>query len=127
MPKYIGVDVGTKRVGIAVSDVGGKIAFPFEVVRSRDAVARILEIYEEEGAEGVVFGESRTADGEANKVMAEIEAFKDMIEEEGIEVFLEDESFTTAHVRMAGMGENIDAGAAALILQRFLDKRREEA
>ncbi len=122
---YIGVDYGTKRVGVAVSDESGVLAFPAEVVAEKNAVARIAELAREREAKGVVIGESKNFAGKDNPVMRRIRRFaKELHAATGTQIFFEPEFMTSAAASREGetAEEHIDASAAALILQSFLDK-----
>jgi len=75
--KYLGIDYGTKNIGIAVSDDNGSVAFPHSTVAAgRDAVSKIAALAKEVGAGAAVLGESRNFAGEKNEVMEDIEQFK---------------------------------------------------
>lgn len=123
---YIGVDYGTKRVGIAVSDEGNVMAFPAEVVPRAHALLHITELVRDREAKGIVIGESKNFHNEDNAVMADIRKFADELREKtGIEVIFEPEFMTSAGAKSAGASdEMLDASAAAIILQSFLDKRK---
>lgn len=140
--KYLGIDYGARNIGIAISDEGGKMAFPNVVLdNNSDLIGKIKEIIEEEKIEGVVLGESLNFAGEPNSIMKQITPFKEKLEKEiGQEVFFEKELFTSAEADKI-QGENLrnirkedrrnskvnldknDASAAALILRSFLDKQ----
>lgn len=123
--KYIGIDFGSKRVGVAVSDQSGSLAFP-KVVLANDKklLPLILKIVEEENALGIVIGESKNYSGEPNAIMSEVEKFKKEIEDKtDVEVYFEPEFMTSAQaVQLQGKNEMLDASAATIILQSFLDK-----
>jgi len=124
---YIGVDYGTRRVGVAVSDENGVLAFPAEVVAARDAVARITALARDREAHGIVIGESKNFAGEDNPVMARIRNFaKEIQAATGLQIFFEPEFMTSIAAGREGetAEEHIDASAAALILQSFLDRGR---
>jgi putative transcription antitermination factor YqgF len=123
---YIGVDYGTKRVGIAVSDEGNTMAFPAEVVPRGKVLEHIVNLVKEREAHGIVIGESKNFHGEDNAVMTNIRTFADDLREKtGVEVIFEPEFLTSAAAKSAGASaEMLDASAAAFILQSFLDRRR---
>ncbi len=127
--KYLGIDYGSKRVGIAVSDGGGEMAFP-KAVFPRDAglVAKVLALAKEESTEGIVVGESRDYKGVENPIMKDILLFVAMLRAAtSIPVLLEPEFMTSAAAEhIQGKTALHDSSAAALILQSFLDKNREE-
>jgi putative holliday junction resolvase len=122
---FIGVDYGTKRVGIAVSDEDNALAFPLEIVAPKDAVARILALAQERKAEGVVIGESKDFSGVENPLMARIRQFADELSVSNLKLHFEPEFLTSAAAGREGetAKEHLDAAAAALILQSFLDRR----
>ena len=136
--RYLGIDYGTKRVGVAVSDEMGSLAFPRAIFSNNaELIPNILKLFEEEEIGGIVLGESHTQSGQENKVMKEITVFKEKLEQEtGRQVFLESEFMTSMEASrqrfemQSEQGRNtrsdktkIDDSAAALILQRFLDKK----
>ena len=79
MQKCLGVDVGSERVGVAVSDDDGSLAFPLEVVARDGCVDRLLVLIAERKVEAVVFGESVDLDGEENPVMADVREIADAV------------------------------------------------
>ena len=124
--KYLGIDFGSKRIGIAVSDDEGKMAFPYSVVSNdRNLLEEIEKIIKEEKIETIVIGESKDFKGEPNKIMAGINKFRRELEDKTkIKVFLEPEFMTSSQAEhIQGKNEMHDASAAAIILQSFLDKK----
>ncbi len=124
--KVIGIDYGSKRVGVAVSDEAGEFALPSAVLENSAALlAEIEKIALFNKAQEIVMGESRQYDMTPNKILPEILAFKDQLESRKLTVHLEPEFMTSvAAARFQGKNDKLDASAAALILQSFLDKRR---
>lgn len=124
--KTLGIDYGSKRVGIAMSDDTGTLAFPRDVFENdKMLLERIQALCQKEQVALIVLGESRNFQGEPNAIMSELTAFKKKLEESiHISVVFEQEFSTTAAARAAGTrGAILDAHAAALILQRYLDKQ----
>ena len=123
--KYLGIDYGKKRIGVALSDEGGTLAFPLTTVEAgKEALSRIVELAKKNGAEKIVLGESRDFKGTANPVMEDIEQFKKDLEElSGLPTLYQLEFMTSAQALREGETpkEKLDASAAALILQSFLD------
>lgn len=117
------IDYGTKRVGIASTDESGTFALPRMVLPNDDSLLdKVLELVGEEKIERVVMGESRNLDGMPNPVLAEIQKFKERLEEKGLEVVLHPEIFTTMEARqIQGNTEHTDASAAALILKNYIE------
>ncbi len=133
--KYLGLDYGTKRIGVAVSDDTGSLAFPLTAVPAgRDALEKVAALVREHGAQALVIGESRDNTGAPNEVMEDIEQFKKDLEGlSGLPAQYEREFFTSAMAarqfapeqgsRKANPAhDNLDASAAALILQSYLDR-----
>jgi putative Holliday junction resolvase len=126
--RTIGIDYGSRRVGVAVSDESGRFALPTAViVNSPELSAEIKKIAAESGTKEVVLGESRKYDMTANSILPDIVTFKDRLESEGLTVYLEPEFMTTVQAeRTQGKHDKTDASAAALILQSFLDRRHSD-
>ncbi len=135
--KYLGIDYGTKRIGVAVSDENGTLAFPKDVLESSpSAVFDVANLYAALGCGAVVIGESADNTGGKNKVNANIHEFGDALKNKiSGAVYYIDESFTSAdahgrqgkssllsRVTKFHIPKKLDASAAALILQRYLDK-----
>ncbi|MBP9711239.1 MAG: Holliday junction resolvase RuvX [Candidatus Pacebacteria bacterium] len=131
--KYLGIDYGTKRIGVAQSDEGGMIAFPLATVTAgTQAVQEVAQLALDNRIEKIVIGESKNFAGEANAVMKDIEQFKAALAEATkLPVEYEPEFMTSAQAARQGLDkrgegnkkEDIDASAAALILQAFLDRK----
>lgn len=121
--KYLGVDYGTKKVGLALSDDEGSIAFPHSVV-SNDTrlIEGVQDIIEANNVDALVVGHSVAHDGTENPVMERAHAFKEVFEQAGFSVHLEPEFLTTFQAKRNTGDAMADASAAALILQSFLDK-----
>jgi putative holliday junction resolvase len=126
--RYLGIDYGSKRVGIALSDEKGEFAIPFMVLKnSKTIVSEILDIAEENKVEVMVMGESRDYKGEPNKIHESSLEFKKKLEGEGYIVELEPEFMTSMHAeKLQGKHDKLDASAAALILQSYLDKKPKQ-
>lgn len=124
--RILGIDYGTKRIGIAVSDEEAKFAFPAVVItNSADAVSEIKEIAEKNKVGEMVMGESKNYKGEANASLEASTVLKQKLEEAGFVVHWEPEFMTSIHVeRLQGKSDLTDASAAAIILQSYLDKKR---
>ncbi len=129
--KYLGIDYGTKKVGFAESDGEGKLAFPMMISENnKDLMRDTLEIVKGCGIDSIVVGLSLDKDGKENPVAKKVKAFADELSEKLIEkgltsipIIFEKEWFTTAEARRQPEAkEDVDDAAAALILQRYLDK-----
>lgn len=126
--KIIGIDYGEKRVGMAISDDSGKMAFPFSVLENNDKLlGKIKDIIERENVKKIVVGESKDFSGKPNMIMKDIEMFINSLESQiDLNVVLEPE-FLTSHQaeRYTGKNSMHDASAAAIILQSYLDRNLE--
>lgn len=126
MKKYLGIDFGSKRVGLATSDDLGTMAFPHSVISNdKNLLEEIEKIIKKENITDIVIGESKNFAGEPNKIMVEIEKFKNLLAgETKLNVFLEPEFMTSSQAELIqGKNSMHDASAAAIILQSFLDKK----
>ena len=71
--RYLGIDYGSKRVGLATSDEDGVFAFPYKVLKNDMAlVDTVHNICGEEDISAIVIGESTDASGSPNKIMGSI-------------------------------------------------------
>jgi len=136
--KFLGIDYGTKKIGRALSDQNGKLAFPHSIIPTSDKETAIEKVLQRESIEGVVIGESVDQKGIANTVQEDIRDFAAYIGMQyGLPVYFEKELFTSAEARWSDKrGKSIatphrhgkqtksavDDSAAALILQRYLDR-----
>ncbi len=125
--RLLGIDYGTKRIGIALTDESGTMAFPHTTLRNdADILATLVELVRVEGVHGIVVGRSHALDGTPNRIQKEIDAFTKMLRDTlAIPVELELEQFSTqAALRIQGRTKHTDASAAALILEAYLAKKR---
>lgn len=135
--RAVGVDLGSKRIGVALSDSAGTLAVPFEVVqrssdRARDHRA-IAALAAEAEAEVVVVGVPYSLDGSvgpaARRALAEVRAMRRALPVP-VETYDERLSTVTAHRSLQEMDVDaatrrkvVDKVAAAVILQAWLDHR----
>jgi putative Holliday junction resolvase len=131
--RHLGIDYGTKKVGLALSDEGGNMGFPHAIVpRDGRLIDEVLALIERKGVEKVVMGESRNFAGGENPVAKEAKEFALLIERRsGIPVAFEPETLTTQEarrdfegIRMPG-SPAVDASAAALILTSYLSRTHD--
>ena len=122
--RILGIDYGTKRIGVAVSDEARQFALPLVVVKNTElAVKEIVEIARQHEATEIVMGESRNYRQEPNMIFEESVAFKKQLEDLGFIVHLELEFMTSVQAeRLQGKNDMSDASAAALILQSYLGR-----
>ncbi|MDP2668761.1 MAG: Holliday junction resolvase RuvX [bacterium] len=123
--KLLGIDFGKKRIGLAVARSEDGIAFPLEVVQNGLLAAEVIaQICQREEVESIVMGESRDLDGSHNPIHEETAQFAEELEHHtGMHVHYENEVYSTQQAaREQGKGKQIDASAAAIILQAYLDR-----
>ncbi|MEK7652581.1 MAG: Holliday junction resolvase RuvX [Patescibacteria group bacterium] len=136
MKKFLGLDFGSKRIGIAISDDDGKIAFPKTILNNdKKLFGNLGKIIKLEKISEIVLGESLNYKGEKNEIMKEIEKFKSKLEEKfNLPIYFEQEflsSFQARNEKKSTMKQlnnetmKIDDSAAAIILQSYLDKEQE--
>lgn len=127
--RYLGIDYGTKRIGVAVSDASGKMSFPKQVIaNAADCLSELGGFIEEYEVDEIIIGHSLNKDASDNVLQKDIESFiADLTLEFGLPVHLEPEQYTTqAALRIQGRNDQTDASAAALILDSFLTKQNNK-
>lgn len=139
--RALGVDLGMRRIGLALSDATGTLARPFKtlMVSPTDALDRLVQeigllAAEEDGLAVVVVGVPARLDGEATSETALARAMMDALRTRiGIPVLGEDERLTSreAEQRLAlrerdwrKRKQQLDAASAAVLLQDYLDSRQ---
>jgi len=125
--RYLGIDYGARRLGLALSDEAGGFAFPRETIpNDTTSIDRIAEIVRKEHVGTIVLGDTRAANGTGNAVTAEADSFAKTLEAHAkvpVERVWEAWSSVEAS-RFAPKGkEHDDSAAAAIILQRYLDSQ----
>jgi putative Holliday junction resolvase len=122
--RYLGVDFGSKRVGLALSDEAGIIAFPLMVLQNSDSlVADITALCREHDVGVIVVGESKNFSQQDNEIMKEIRPFITALQDKiTLPIHLHPEFLTSSEAeRIQGKNDMHDASAASLILQSYLD------
>ena len=124
--RLIGIDYGSKRVGVAVSDEAGEFALPLTVLKNtKELLDEVVGLAKENEVKEIVIGDSRQYDMSANKIQPAIMEFRKQLEGKGLKVSMELEFMTSMQAeRLQGKNDKSDASAAALILQSFLDKKK---
>ena len=123
--RYLGIDFGAKRVGLAVSDDTGRMAFPYLVLENGgNLLEDIVLIIKKEKIGEVVVGESTDFKGEPNKIMKGIKEFSEILKNKiDLPIFFEPEFLTSAQaLHLQGKNKMHDASAATIILQSYLDR-----
>jgi putative Holliday junction resolvase len=126
--RYLGIDYGTKKVGLALSDEDGTMGFPHAIVPNTPRLVRELdELIQKKEVGAVVIGESKNLNGEDNLIALETRVLGEKLHELAhIPIFFESEVFTSAEARRhAPPHAPVDASAAALILTSYLSRSHE--
>lgn len=126
--RILGIDYGSKNIGVALSDEKGGWAFPHSVLENNEeAIKNVLKIVKENNVTEIVMGESKNFKGKANEIMATAKDFTKSFAVAGLTIHFEPEYLTSHQAQhIQGTNKMIDASAAAIILQSFLDKRRNK-
>lgn len=135
-PRVVGVDVGTKRVGLALSDPLRLFAQPHGTFSPDESIREIERIYAEEGIDAIAVGWPLTLEGKAEEATERVQAYIERLRAAvpDVRVVRRDERYTSEMakdtLRRAGVKQpgrfdkgRVDAAAAALILQDYLDAK----
>lgn len=123
--KYLCIDYGTKRVGIATSDDEGMMAFPLRVIpNGKKLLEAIGAICRAEHIGTIIVGKSHNFQNKPNPIMRDIAPFAQTLQRElGLPVEFMDEVLSSREAaRITGENSENDSSAAALVLQSYLDK-----
>ena len=134
--KFIGLDVGDVRIGVAKCDPLGILATAREVIdrNTTDPIKRIKEILDDEGTKKIVVGMHKSLDGTKKRQTEKVEEFVAILQKkiEGIEIIYIDERYSTTEAehylknysKKNGKARRqvVDMVAASIILQKHLDK-----
>jgi len=142
--RVLGIDYGARRIGLALSDATATLASPWRMLQRPPSEAETLRMLiseittlkrDDDGLEAVVVGWPRRLDGSATDQTPIVETFARSLEAQiDVPVVLQDErlSSTEAESRLARREKDwrkrkqqLDAAAAAVILQDYLDSRHE--
>jgi putative Holliday junction resolvase len=134
--RYLGLDLGTKTLGLALSDRTGLVASYYENLRYEDEdklISSLLEIIEKENVKSLVLGLPKNMNNSLGFRAQETMAFKEKLSEKvDMDIFLEDERLTTKVAESILISGNmsrkkrkkvIDGLSAVVILQAYLDKK----
>lgn len=129
--RTLGIDYGSTRVGLALSDEMGMLATPLETVEQSACLARIREVIRERRVQRIVIGLPRNMDGSEGPAAQRVREFiRSLVAETGLEVIAWDERLTTRSVERMLIDADvsrkkrktvIDKLAAQQILQGYLD------
>src|SRR3989344_2245949 len=136
--RYLGVDYGSSRIGLALSDELGTMGFPHSIVPNTPRlIDELCALIAKENIGAVVIGESRTLAGGENPIARDARTLGEhLTTRAGVPVIYESEVFTSAEARRAPAKEGksrapkqhpaVDASAAALILTSYFSPPTHE-
>jgi len=136
--RLLGLDVGTKTIGLAISDSDWLIASPIDTIRRRKFtgdVTTMLEMAAREAVAGLVIGLPYNMDGSEGPRAQATRAFQNNLAkltrlpmvfwDERLSTFTADQAMLEADLSRAKRAKNVDQMAAAIILQGCLDRLRD--
>lgn len=133
--RYVALDHGTRRIGVAVADSEMRMAFARPAIvarRAEDAARRVVELARAEGAPCIIIGLPLHADGSEGEQAAAARAFGARLTSLGLQVGFHDERLSSwqASTELAASGAaadrrsgKLDSAAARVILQDYLDSK----
>ena len=137
MNRCLGIDFGTRRIGLALSDPTGSLATPLPFLENtslKEVVAKFQELVESHGVKTIVIGLPRNMDGSYGPSAQKVREFITQIQPHiAAEIVSQDERLTTAQasrdlsqigLTQKELRKKVDSSSAALILQQFLDRNR---
>ena len=137
MTRIMGLDVGDKTIGVALSDPMFLIANPLETIKRKKAsldIKRLVEIINENDVETIVVGLPKNMNNSIGPQSMKVMSFVDLLKKQtDKEIIYQDERMTTLQservlidmdVRRENRKEHIDKIAASFILQTYLDRRK---
>lgn len=124
MSVLIGIDFGLKRVGVAVSDTRGAVAFPRATYpNDKTLLPALVDLIRNENATAVIIGDSRDLDGGENAVTPEVERFGLNLQNAvSVPIYYEPEFYTSQEARRDSKKNAVDAEAAAIILNSYITR-----
>jgi putative Holliday junction resolvase len=134
MNRFIGIDFGMSKVGLAISDPSKIISMPLKVLRyknPKNLIEDLQVVATENNVDTFVVGYPLNMNNEKNEMTSLVDNFKDELIDLGFKVFLQDERLSSEsakkimheqNIKTGNNKEKIDLIASTIILQSFLDK-----
>ena len=135
MGRCIGIDLGTKRVGLALSDSLNIIASPFKTltfIDNDDLISKLSNVIKDNNVKTIILGLPLNMSGVDTEQTKKVRTFKNVLAKLNIPIFFEDERLSSVSAKKSLVMQNVKTGhnkaeidrtAAAIILQQFLDKK----
>lgn len=124
--KILGIDYGTKRMGIAISDETQTLAREYAIWSPEELWSKLENVLAEEGVERVVLGLPMNLSGELTQKSEEVQGFADQLQKRiSIPIELVDERLSSIMAEnISGQKTNLDSLAAQIFLQNYLDRNK---
>ncbi len=128
MPRILAIDYGEKRIGLAMTDEGKKIAFEYDIWRTKDFWSKIADLIREKEVEKIILGYPLNMSGGQTQKTKEVLEFKDkLMQNITVPVEMFDERLTSVMAtKLSGRNEAIDSLAAQIILETYLNKTNNQ-
>lgn len=125
--KVLGIDYGTKRIGLAISDETQTLARELAIVSPEEFWQQIETLVAEQGVSVIVLGLPLNMSGEATEKSAEVQEFYDQLQQRvGVLVEMVDERLSSVMAEhITGTDQQIDSLAAQIFLQNYLNKHKQ--
>lgn len=126
--RILGIDYGTKRIGLAISDESQTFARELKIVSPKEFWTEINQLISDEYITKVVLGWPLNMSGEKTQKTNEVESFKLKVESKtGLQVETIDERLSSQMAQnISGSKKDLDSLAAQILLQNYLDKKINE-
>ncbi len=126
--RYLGVDYGDKRVGLALSDDEGILGMPHKTIPNKDLIKNFKKIIKEENVKIIIFGLPLNLSMEETEQTRKTKKFVNELKRQiDIPVEFENEFLTSVQAERSGVEkEKIDESSAAIILQSYLDSKKAQ-
>lgn len=135
--RFLGIDYGGRRIGVAISDLSGSLASSLEtliVADDNDAIKQLTALFGEYRPVGIVIGLPLNLSGTESELSQRVKDFASKLKRHcDVPLYFEDERLSSRMAenilhsqgkKMKGHKEKVDRIAAAVILQGFLDRRQ---
>lgn len=131
MAIILGLDLGEKRIGLALSDEDERVAVAagtLTVSSDQEALQVLGRFVEDKGVEKIVLGLPLSLSGKASQQTQRVQGFMGLLEEAvSCPVDFQDERFSTVEATRRNIpGQSVDERSAVLILQTYLDRKRKD-
>ncbi len=124
--RILGIDYGTKRIGLAISDESQTLAREFKILAPAEFWQQITQLIGSEGIERIVIGLPLNMTGEQTEKTREVESFSEQLQQ-AVSVpteFMDERLSSVMAENLPGGKHNVDSLAAQIILQNYLDKMK---